>query len=143
MNKSLINGLDPDLDHKHLLIKAYVTNPPKSEETLINWLREVVAAIDMKIVLGPFAKYVDSVGNVGITGAVVIETSHLAIHVWEECNPGMIQMDVYSCKSFDPSLVAEKLKEFGLISHQIMFIDRNADFVILEQSNSHQLEVAA
>lgn len=121
------------LHHQHLIIKAFVKNPPKTSEVIENWLRELVEAIDMKIVMGPFSKYVDSCGNAGITAAVVIETSHCAIHVWDEPNPAMIQMDVYSCSSFTCEAVLKKLEAFGLIAYETMMIDRNEKFKVTEK----------
>ena len=40
----------------------------------------------------------------------MIETSHIAIHVWDEPVPAMMQLDVYSCAEFDPYRIAEKIK---------------------------------
>jgi S-adenosylmethionine/arginine decarboxylase-like enzyme len=123
------------LHHQHLIIKAFVRNPPKTSEVIENWLRELVSSIDMKIVMGPFSKYVDSCGNAGITAAVVIETSHCAIHVWDEPNPAMIQMDVYSCSAFTSEAVLKKLEEFGIIAYELMMIDRNEDFKVTESKH--------
>ena len=118
------------LFHQHVLIKAYVTNPPRSEETINNWLTDLVSAIDMKICISPRSVYVDAVGNRGLTGQVGIETSHIAIHVWDESNPGMVQMDVYSCKEFNPETVIQALTKFNLVRYELMLIDRNDGFVI-------------
>jgi hypothetical protein len=49
--------------HKHLLINAKVTNPITSEEDAITFLRDLVERINMKILKGPFASYVDKEGN--------------------------------------------------------------------------------
>ena len=57
--------------------------------------------IDMKTIKGPFASYVNNIGNRGITGFVMIETSHIAIHIWDEPDPALVQFDVYSCADFD------------------------------------------
>lgn len=114
------------LNHKHLLIKGLLRNPPKDEQVLIDWLNELVKAIDMKVMMGPYAKYLDVKGNRGITGAVVIETSHCSIHIWDEQSPALVQMDVYSCKDFDEKIVLDQLdKAFGLISSDRILVDRN------------------
>lgn len=125
-----VNGSLGELFHQHLIIKAFVENPPIKEEFLNYWLKDLVEKIGMKIVIGPFSKYVESVGNAGLTGAVVIETSHSSIHVWSECVPAMIQMDVYSCAPYSDSVIIDKLKEFGLISYEKISIDRNEEFKI-------------
>ena len=53
--------------HKHLLIRAEVKNPPKEndEKYLVNWMRYLIQDIDMKLLFGPIARYVDVEGNEG------------------------------------------------------------------------------
>ena len=63
----------------------------------------------MKIIKGPYASYVTQEGNRGVTGVVMIETSHIAIHVWDEIDPALVQCDVYSCANFSSN---EVLAEF-------------------------------
>jgi len=98
------------LIHKHLIIRAEVNNPPRDVEYLTNWLKDFISFINMKIMLGPYVAYCDKPGNRGITGVAVIETSHIAIHVWDEPVPALVQFDVYSCAEFDPYQIAEKIK---------------------------------
>ena len=99
------------LIHKHLIIRAEVNNPPKDVDYLTQWLKDFITFIDMKIMLGPYVAYCDKPGNRGITGITVIETSHIAIHVWDEPVPALVQFDVYSCAEFDPYKIAEKIKD--------------------------------
>jgi S-adenosylmethionine/arginine decarboxylase-like enzyme len=47
----------------------------------------------MKILIGPIAKYLDVPGNRGLTVAAIIETSHIVMHCWDECSPGLMQLD--------------------------------------------------
>ena len=63
----------------------------------------------MNIIKGPYASYVSKEGNRGVTGVVMIETSHIAIHVWDEIDPALVQCDVYSCAEFSSN---EVLAEF-------------------------------
>lgn len=128
-----VNGsLVGKLFHQHLLIKAFVMNPPKKSEPFETWLKEIVANINMKLVAGPYSVYVDSLGNSGLTGGCYIETSHLAAHVWDEPSPAMIQFDVYSCSCFDPQVVLESMKRFGLVSYEYMLIDRNEGMKVID-----------
>ena len=60
--------------------------------------------------MGPYVKYCTMEGNRGFTGIAVIETSHNAIHVWDEPVPALMQIDVYSCAEFAPYKIAEKIK---------------------------------
>lgn len=128
VNQSLVG----ELFHKHLLVKAFVKNPPTQSEPFEAWLKELVSKINMKIVSGPYSKYVNSVGNSGLTGGVFIETSHIAMHIWDEPSPAMIQFDVYSCSCFEASTVIEALKPFGLVSYEYMIVDRNENMKVIE-----------
>ena len=105
--------------HKHLIIRAEVNNPPTSEKEIKKWLRNLVNKIDMNIIKGPYAGYVTKEGNRGVTGVVMIETSHIAIHVWDEDRPALVQCDVYSCAEFSSN---EVLAEF--ISMDVVTIDK-------------------
>ena len=96
--------------HKHLIIRAEANKVPTDEEQLTEWLKEFIDSIHMKILMGPYVKYCNVEGNRGITGIAVIETSHIAIHVWDEPNPALMQIDVYSCAEFDVDQIAEKIK---------------------------------
>ena len=78
------------LFHKHLIIRAEVNEPPTSELSIIDWMERLVEEIDMKILMGPYAKYHDVVGNRGLTAVTIIETSHIALHVWDEEEPALL-----------------------------------------------------
>ena len=113
-------------NHLHLLVKGYITNPPKSEETLNQWFRELVNKVGMVVVAGPTSVYVDELGNEGITGTVTLATSHASIHVWDAIHPSMFQFDLYSCSDFTPEQVLNHINEhFNLQSAIWQFIDRN------------------
>ena len=113
-------------NHLHLLVKGYINNPPKSEETLNQWFRELVNKVGMVVVAGPTSVYVDELGNEGITGTVTLATSHASIHVWDAIHPSMFQFDLYSCSDFTPEQVLNHINEhFDLQSATWQFIDRN------------------
>ena len=55
----------------------------------------------------------------------MIETSHIAVHVWDEPVPAMMQLDVYSCAEFDPYKIAEKIKaDFNTTKLDYKFLNR-------------------
>ena len=111
--------------HKHLIVRAEVNNPPKDVDKLTVWLRDFIDSINMKIMLGPYVAYCNNEGNRGITGIAVIETSHIAIHVWDEPSPALVQLDVYSCADFDPYKIADKVKEdFDVVKIDYKFLNR-------------------
>lgn len=112
------------LEHKHLIVCAEVSNPPTSEEFVKDWVSSLVESIGMKILMGPYAKYLDVSGNRGLTVVTIIETSHIAMHVWDETNPALLQLDVYTCGSLNPSLILESLKEFEPLKVEYKYLDR-------------------
>lgn len=115
-------------NHLHLLVKGYVKNPPRSEEILNNWFKELVDKVRMKVVAGPTSVYVNEPGNEGITGTVTLATSHSSIHVWDGQDPAMFQFDIYSCSEFSPKEVLGHINEhFDLQEAYWSFIDRNHD----------------
>jgi S-adenosylmethionine/arginine decarboxylase-like enzyme len=122
-------------NHLHLLVKGYITNPPKSEELLNNWLRELVNKVGMVVVAGPTSIYVNEPGNEGITGTVTLATSHASIHVWDALELPMFQFDLYSCSTFTPDQVLTHINEhFNLQTATWQFIDRNTDEFVLINS---------
>jgi len=84
----------------------------------------------MKIIKGPFASYVNKEGNRGLTGIVMIETSHIAFHIWDEVRPGLVQFDLYTCGELDLQKVLSIFKEtFEVASLEYILFDRENGFV--------------
>ena len=118
--------------HKHLIIRAEANKVPTDEEQLTEWLKDFIDSIHMKILMGPYVKYCDVEGNRGITGIAVIETSHIAIHVWDEPNPALMQIDVYSCAEFDVDQIAEKIKQdFDVVKLDYKYLNRETGLTVL------------
>ena len=113
------------LIHKHLIIRADINNPPKNVDYLKSWMEDFIKFIKMKVMLGPYVAYCDKPGNRGITAISVIETSHIAMHVWDEPNPALMQLDIYSCAEFNPYLISDKLKrDFDCVKIDYKFLNR-------------------
>ena len=110
--------------HKHLIIRAEVKRPLKTEKETKQWLRKIVKKIDMKIIKGPYASYVSKEGNRGITGVVMIETSHIAVHVWDETTPALVQCDVYSCAEFSSNEVLAEFIDMEVTKIDHIMLDR-------------------
>jgi S-adenosylmethionine/arginine decarboxylase-like enzyme len=116
------------LVHKHLIVRAEAKNPPMDEAVLTEWFKKFIEEIGMKVMLGPYVKYSHMIGNRGITGAAIIETSHIVMHVWDEPDPALLQFDVYSCGEFDPETICEKIKkDFNTTKIEYKFLDREHD----------------
>ena len=121
--------MEKELVHKHLLIKAEVQNPPKDEEQTISWMKKLINKINMNILAGPYSSKVSKKGNKGLSGVAIIDTSHISIHTWDEQQPALIQLDVYSCKEFKKADVIDCLEEFKPITVEYKYFDRETNFI--------------
>jgi S-adenosylmethionine/arginine decarboxylase-like enzyme len=116
---------DSVLVHKHLIVRAEAVNPPMDVQHLTDWLHNFIDSINMKVLMGPYVIYHDVPGNRGITGAAIIETSHIVMHVWDECSPALMQFDVYSCGEFDAEQICRLIqKDFDVVKIEYKFLDR-------------------
>lgn len=82
--------------------------------------------------MGPYIIYSNMKGNRGFTGVTIIETSHIALHVWDECIPAKMKLDVYTCSSLDIKTIFEKIKVFNPIDINYLYIDRDDEISILK-----------
>ena len=78
----------------------------------------------MHIIKGPYVAYVSKEGNRGMTGIVMIETSHIAIHIWDENRPALVQCDVYSCADFSSNEVLTEFVDMEVVKIDHMMLDR-------------------
>lgn len=117
------------LVHKHLIVRAEVSNPPTQEDVISDALKELVDKIGMKLLMGPYAKYVNVVGNRGLTAVCIIETSHIVIHTWDECSPPVVQLDVYTCGALDINIVFDWLQRYSPTKIDYKYIDRENGIV--------------
>ena len=118
--------------HKHLIVRANIGKCPKEEDLnkISDWIRSLIRKIDMKLLAGPYTTYVNEKGNKGMTSVAIIETSHIALHIWDETNPGLMQLDVYSCANFNPQDIFEKVNEmFQTVKMEYKFLDREKELV--------------
>ena len=84
------------LEHKHIIIRAEVSEPITRRNKAIKFLNRIIKAIGMKAMYGPTASYCKMHGNRGVTAFAIIETSHIAMHIWDEVKPSLVQLDVYT-----------------------------------------------
>lgn len=119
---------------KHLqqIIIGQVTKPPSDVDVVKQFMRDLVEAIGMKRLIEPQAVYVEAVGNKGMTSCVLIETSHIAWHVWDEESPGLLQFDLYTCGDLVADQVLSIVKDFfGLTTYSMKVFDRAEELIEL------------
>ena len=114
------------LTHRHLIVRRELAEPPVTVQSVHEWLVDLVSKIRMRIMSGPHVAYCAVPGNRGVTGVVVIETSHIALHVWDETDPALLQLDVYTCSELDPKIIADCLHEWRPTAIEYKFLDRDS-----------------
>ena len=120
------------LVHQHIIIRAEVEKPLNDVDQTRQWMDELIEKINMKKLAGPLVEYCDQPGNKGITAVVIIETSHCALHIWDECNPGLVQLDVYTCSTLPKNKVLEHLQIMEPTKVEYKVLDREHGLQILE-----------
>jgi len=122
------------LVHKHLIVRAESKRPIKDEEHAVEWMGELIESLKMRVFLGPYAKYCDMEGNRGLTVVAIIETSHIVMHIWDEVNPALIQLDIYSCGDFDEHDICKKIsKDFDLSKIEYKYLNRETGLTDISQ----------
>ena len=121
-----------ELKHKHLLVRAEVLDPPKDLKMMRKRNKGLIKDIDMKILAGPYAKYCEVKGNRGLTCVTIIETSHITLHSWDEMSPALVQLDVYSCKELDETVVFDYVYKFQPVKMSYRYFDRENNFKLIK-----------
>lgn len=118
--------MNPIVEHKQLIVRAEVANffGRFEQLELDDWLFVLVEKMGMRIMSGPHSVYVDRDGLRGWSGSVLIETSHIALHVWEDAEPKLLQLDVYTCGAMQPDTIAEHLRQFNPSRIEYLLLDR-------------------
>jgi S-adenosylmethionine/arginine decarboxylase-like enzyme len=120
------------LEHKHLIVRAELNDPPYNAVDIKRWMTHLVDKIGMNILMGPYAVYSDMEGNQGLTAVTIIETSHIAMHVWDEVEPALMQLDVYTCSSLDINDVFSAIQEWQPSKIEYKYIDREHGLTLIE-----------
>tara|TARA_B100000686_G_scaffold106492_1_gene113539 strand:- start:2363 stop:2683 length:321 start_codon:yes stop_codon:yes gene_type:complete len=75
-------------------------------------------------------EYTDGISKIdwGITGFVLIAESHISIHTFPERN--YVNIDVFSCKEFDYTNVADKVAgAFRLVEYNMTVLERGIEYL--------------
>ena len=95
-------------------------------------MEKLIKSQGMNILSGPHVAYVDKVGNLGLTGVAIIETSHVAVHIWDETSPALVQLDFYTCGTLDKDAILGAIKPWGVVKNAFLVLDRENDVEALE-----------
>lgn len=121
------------LEHKHLIVRAEVRNPPKDTAMMEKWMSDMVSAIGMQELAPPRAIYSDMVGNRGLTCDVLLNTSNAVIHTWDEVDPALFMLDVFTCGSLDIQIIFDLLQCFEPTKIEYKYLDRSKELILLDK----------
>jgi len=95
---------------KHLIIDADCDNNLmyNSIASIYELMEEIVKKLLFKRLTPPFV-IKGAEDNPGLTGFIIIDSSHISIHSFK--NEKKVAMDVYSCKDFEYEKILGFLKE--------------------------------
>jgi S-adenosylmethionine decarboxylase len=108
----------------HLMLDG-VFEPPVGEDEITEILSGLPSEIDMKILAGPMVVR-GAEENPGWTGFVIIDKSHIAIHIFDEGN--RVSMDVFSCQPFEGERALGCIKErIRLNKYNTQIVERSEE----------------
>lgn len=129
--------------HLHLTIDAIVNKPPLDEKTAQIWLDNLVEAVDMVKLGGPWVTYCADPENRGLTGVVWLTTSHASFHFWDNCEQPFVKFDIYSCREYDIDLVSKLFRDsFEVVEGSWTYMDRSHPFLppIIKQGDINKVK---
>lgn len=123
----------------HLIIDGFGANPRilEDEELLYQLLDHYPSQIGMTKVAQPYVfRYIGSKPeDWGVSGFVLIAESHISIHTFPERR--YVNIDVFSCKDFDPEQVTRDLQaRFELAEVECYLLNRGLEHSHIETVES-------
>ncbi len=115
----------------HLILDGFGADPQKLQDldATFTLLDNYPSKIGMTKIMPPYVFRYNGVKpeDWGISGVVLIAESHISIHTFP--NKGYINIDVFSCKAFDPDLAVDYMKEqFGISLVNSRVLDRGLEY---------------
>ena len=103
----------------HLLIDGYGGDVQRMQdrEILLRFLDEYPSALGMHKLCEPSLLYYDAPepGDSGLSAFVIIAESHISVHTFPQRS--YINMDIFSCRSFDHQRALQDVKDLFLLQH--------------------------
>src|SRR6478752_145307 len=106
----------------------------KDQKMVRKWMSTLIKEIGMKELAAPRSRYCPVPGNRGLTADAIIETSHVALHSWDECVPAVLQFDLYTCSELSVDQVIASLQVFEPSKIEFKFLDRESALILVSES---------
>jgi S-adenosylmethionine/arginine decarboxylase-like enzyme len=97
------------------------------------WMSAMVAALGMKELAPSRAIYSDMVGNRGLTCDVLLNTSNACVHTWDENDPALFMLDIFTCGAMDPDIIRPLLDVFEPVSAHWVLLDQEHGIQMIDQ----------
>ncbi len=115
----------------HLVVDGYGADPEKLKDTdlIYRFLDEYPDAIGMTKIVPPqvYTYRGQTPGDWGVSGFVIIAESHISIHTFPDRQ--YVNIDIFSCKEFDPSSSLDDVKEaFSLPEVKVWTLERGLEY---------------
>jgi S-adenosylmethionine/arginine decarboxylase-like enzyme len=95
--------------HNHLMINAETAFPITNKRQLRKFLKGTAEVIGVHRLGGTRVRYSRRAGARGLIGSLMLDTSHISIHIFDEPVPAHIRIDVYTSGSLDVELTILKI----------------------------------
>ena len=120
----------------HLVVDGYGTDPDKlkDEDLIRRFLDEYPAKIGMTKMAPPqvYTYHGQRPEDWGISGFVLIAESHISVHTFPD--RGYVNIDIFSCKEFDPAVSLEDVKAtFSLPEVRVWTLQRGIKHLTAEE----------
>lgn len=115
----------------HLLLDCYGADLDKLADVglIFQFLDQLPKLIGMEKIGPPQMAKFDDPEIAGVTGVVMIVTSHISIHTY--ALKGCFFMDVFSCKPFDRKIVENRVRDtFGVTRMESRLVNRGRKFPV-------------
>lgn len=131
------------MNHEHLIIRAEMNkafyNLHDDRKLLVSSFEKLIYRLNMNIEIGPHLWYCNDIGNEGWTVFAIINTSHVAIHIWTE--EKLAQFDFYTCGELKFEPIVEFFDELGGTTKlEYKWLDRKHNLTILKESHPCQTQ---
>lgn len=100
-------------DHLKFFATVTLHKQPFKSEQVRDWLTRLVKTVDMQELMPAEALECDDLGNEGVSGIVMLKTSHSSIHIWDRTELPYAKMMLYSCKAFNIEPILAMFVELG------------------------------
>ena len=117
--------------HNHLMINADTAFPITRKRELRKFLKSTAEVIGVHRLGGTRVRYCSREGARGLIGSLMLDTSHVSIHIFDEPKPANVRIDVYTSGNLDVELTILKIvNDLKIDDIQWLHYNRTSGFIL-------------